>query len=357
MTNYKDKLRDILSLSVKESASDVHFSEGHKPILRIDRKLVPLEKFEILTSDDTKGFSDALLDERQEGKLETERTVEFSYKFEKRARFRTSVFYQRGSISIAMRLIPALIQSIEELNLPSTLHRFAEASQGFVLVTGPSSHGKTTTLASIVEEINANRSEHIITIEDPIEYYFEDKESIVDQREFGNDTHSFAKALRDSFRQDPDVIMVGEMRDKETISTALTAAETGHLVFSTLHTNSAAEAIHRIVDTFQAEQQAQVRAQLSSALLGVVAQRLVPRIRGGLIPACEILLANSAVSNLIRENKIHEIPMVIETSGEEGMVTLDKALANLTRAKEVSFQTAIKHSPKPNQFRKMVEVF
>ncbi len=357
MTNYAEQLKTILSIGIKERASDVHFSEGHKPTLRIDRDLVPLEKFKFLTDDATRGIVGALLNDFQKQKLEENRTVEFSYMFEKRARFRTSVYYQRGSISVTMRLIPAEIKSIEELNLPSVLHRFAEARQGFVLVTGPSSHGKTTTLASIVEEINVNRAEHIITIEDPIEYYFEDKQSIVDQREFGSDTMSFASALRDSFRQDPDVIMVGEMRDKETISTALTAAETGHLVFSTLHTNSAAEAIHRIVDTFEAEQQSQVRAQLSSALLGVVAQRLVPRIRGGLIPACEILLASSAISNLIRENKIHEIPMVIETSGEEGMIILDKALANLTRSKEISFQTAIRACARPGQFRRMVESF
>ncbi len=357
MSIYPQKAREILKLALKEKASDVHFSKGHKPILRIDRSLVPLKRFEKLRDDDLRKIAESFLTEKQRITLSEERTVELSYELEERARFRTSVFYQRGSISIAMRLIPAEIKPIEELNLPPVLHRFAKAPQGFVLVTGPSSQGKSTTLASVMEEINKNRSAHIITIEDPIEYFFEDKESIVDQREVGRDAKDFQKALEESFRQDPDVIMLGEMRSKETIATAITAAETGHLVFSTLHTNSASQAIHRVVDSFSPKQQPQIRNQLSSSLLGVVSQRLLPRIKGGLVPACEILISTPAVSNLIRENKIHEIPMVIETSADEGMITLNKALANHVRAKEISLKTAVKYSLNPGELRQLVGDF
>jgi len=231
------------------------------------------------------------------------------------------------------------------------LHRFIQPSQGFVLLTGPSSQGKSTTLAALIDEINHTRADHIITIEDPIEYVFGDDRSIIEQREVYQDTLSFARALRSTFRQDPDVIMVGEMRDPETISIALSAAETGHLVFSTLHTNSAAQTVHRIVDSFPAEQQNQIRAQLSGSLLGVVSQRLIPRIRGGLIPACEIMITTPAVANLIRENKIHELPLVIETSTELGMISLNRYLANLVKNKEISLDNALSHSLDPVELR------
>lgn len=355
MENYSpEAVRGILKLSVKEGASDVHFSVGHYPILRIDRDLIRLDDFKKIVREDTEQVARFLIGDERDVDLSREKTVEFSYELGEKARFRTSVYRQQGDISIAMRLVPAEIKSVEELHLPSILHNFAQAPQGFVLVTGPSSHGKTTTLASLIEEINEQKAVHVITIEDPIEYFFEDKMAIIDQREVGRDTKGFAQALRSSFRQDPDVIMVGEMRDRETIGTALTAAETGHLVFSTLHTNSAAESIHRIVNTFPAEQQNQVRSQLSTSLLGIVAQRLIPRTKGGLIPACEVLISTSAVSNLIRENKVHEIPMVIETSGDVGMVTLNKSLANLVRAKEISFKKAIQYSLNPSELRKLV---
>jgi len=357
MNNYPQEIRDILKIGIKEKASDVHFSAGHPPILRIDRNLVPLTKLDVLSAKDTEQIAKFFLSEERQAILEKKKTIELSYQLEAKARFRTSIFYQRDQISIAMRLIPSEIGTIESLGLPLVLHDFANAPQGFVIVTGPSSHGKTTTLASTIEEINKKRSVHIITIEDPIEYYFEDKKAIIDQREIGRDTRTFAGALRASFRQDPDVLMVGEMRDKETMATALAAAETGHLVFSTLHTNSAAEAVHRIVNSFPAEQQSQIRTQLSTALLGIISQRLVPRIKGGLIPACEILVSTPAIANLIRENKIYEIPMVIETSGEFGMLTLNKSLANLVRAKEISFKNAIQHSIDPNQLRKMAGEF
>jgi twitching motility protein PilT len=354
MANYGPKLRELLNLASKQKASDIHFSKGHYPTLRVDRKLVPLKRFKILTGQDTKNLAFELMTEEQKERLLKKREVEFSYELKEGIRFRVSIFFQRGLISVAMRLIPAKIKTIEELNLPPILYEFTKALQGFVLVTGPSSHGKSTTLAALIDEINHQKSVHIITIEDPIEYYFKGDQAIVDQRELGTDTLSFAKALRSTFRQDPDVIMVGEMRDSETIATAITAAETGHLVFSTLHTNDAAQAIHRIVDNFPPDQQDQIRAQLAGSLLGVISQRLLPRIRGGLIPACEIMVANSAISNLIRENKIHEIPMVIETSADIGMITLNKSLANLVRAKEVSLRTAVEYSLNPMELRKLI---
>jgi twitching motility protein PilT len=355
--NYERQIRELLELATNEQVSDVHFSEGHPPIFRINRRLVPLEKFGKLKKEDTLGVAFAILTEEQKQKFLAEKEVEFSYEFAERTRFRTNIFFQRGFVSIAMRLVPSKIKTIEELNLSSTLHLFCKATQGFVLITGPSSHGKSTTLAALIDEINHQRPVHVITIEDPIEYYFEDDQAIVDQREVGRDTISFNRALKSAFRQDPDVVMVGEMRDRETIGTAITAAETGHLVFSTLHTNDAAQAIHRMVDTFPSGQQDQIRAQLSSSLLGVVAQRLLPRIRGGLIPACEIMLSTPAVSNLIRENKIHEIGMVIETSADKGMITLNKALANLVRAKEISLNSAVQYSTNATELKRLVGTF
>lgn len=345
------EIDELFELAFKEKASDIHISVGHPPALRIEGHLVPLLKRKVLDRDSVAGLVSSLLQEEQKARLETEKDIDFSYDLEGKARFRVNVFFQQGSLSIAARLIPSKIQTIEELNLPHVLHDFTSANQGFVVVTGPSGHGKSTTLASLIDEINHSRSDHVITIEDPIEYVFEDDKAIVDQREVNQDTLSFARALRATFREDPDVIMVGEMRDPETMATAITAAETGHLVFATLHTNSASQTIHRIVDSFPSEQQDQIRAQLSASLLGVVAQRLIPRIKGGLIPACEVLLTTPAVSNLIRENKIHEIPLVIETSAELGMVSLNRSLANLVKLKEVSFENALSYSLNPAELR------
>ncbi len=308
----------------------------------------------ILTSEDSQALAFELMTGDQQQRFLKEKEVDFSYNFEGKARFRVNIFFQGGDISSALRLIPSRVPTIEELNLPALLHEFTTPSQGFVLLTGPSSHGKSTTLAALIDEINHTRYEHIITIEDPIEYIFEDDKCIIDQREVYQDTLSFPSALRSTFRQDPDVIMVGEMRDSETIATAITAAETGHLVFATLHTNSASQTIHRIVDSFPPEQQGQIRAQLSGSLLGVVSQRLVPRIKGGLIPACEIMLSSTAVANLIRENKIHELDMVIETSTELGMTTLNRSLATLVKLKEISLKNALVYSLKPGELRRLL---
>ena len=354
MNNYAKKLEELLETTIKQQASDLHLSVDWSPILRISGRLVPLLKKKKLSAKDTKGLAQSMMSAEKFEKFLEKKEIDFSYHFKDKARFRVNVFFQRENVSCALRLIPSKIPTIEELNLPQTLHEFTKASQGFILITGPSSHGKSTTLASLINEINHTKAVHIITIEDPIEYVFKDDRSIVDQREVNRDTISFSAALRSTFRQDPDVIMVGEMRDSETIETAITAAETGHLVFATLHTNSAAQTIHRIVDTFPPEQQQQVRAQLSGSLLGVVSQRLIPRIKGGLIPATEIMMCTPAVANLIRENKIHELPLVIETSAEKGMISLNRSLAALVKQREISLENALNYSLSPTELKTLI---
>ena len=355
MLDYSTQLKELLSTTVEGQASDLHLSVGHPPVLRLAGRLNPLVKKKKLSSEDVVNLAAVLMTEEQKTRLLEKKEVDFSYSFvEKAARFRVNVFFQSGEISCALRLIPSRIPTVEELNLPPFLHKFTSLSQGFILITGPSSHGKSTTLASLLDEINHSRTDHIITIEDPIEYVFKDDLSIVDQREVYQDALSFARALRATFRQDPDVIMVGEMRDPETMASAITAAETGHLVFATLHTNSASQTIHRIIDSFPSAQQGQVRAQLSGSLVGVISQRLLPRTKGGLIPACEILVNNPATANLIRENKIHEIPLVIETSAEAGMVSLNRALANLVKKKEVTLENALHYSLSPAELRILI---
>lgn len=352
--DYKTILKDLLEVALEQKASDVHVSVGHPPVLRIGGRLIKLVRKRKLAREDSKGIAFELMTKEQQEKFLEEKEIDFSYGFEDKARFRVNIFFQRGNISCALRYIPNKIPTIEELGLPTILHEFTRPSQGFFLITGPSSQGKSTTLASLIDEINNLKSVHIVTIEDPIEYFFEDERSIIDQRELGQDTLSFAKALKATFRQDPDVIMVGEMRDPETISTAITAAETGHLVFATLHTNSAAQSIYRMVDSFPGGQQSQIRAQLSGSLLGIMSQRLVPKAKGGLIPACEIMLNSPAVSNLIRENKIHEIPMVIETSGELGMISLNRYLSNLVRSNEITLEIAQNYSLNPSGLSSLV---
>ena len=354
MTNNFSKVKELLEITLAEKASDLHISAGYPPTLRIAGRLVPLVKEKNLGPEDAEKLALGLLTEEQHSRLLQKKELDFSYDFEGRARFRVNIFFQRDCISSALRLIPTKIKTIEELNLAPILHEFIRKPQGFLLITGPSGQGKSTTLAALIDEINHTAQLHVITIEDPIEYIFESDKSLINQREVYRDALSFHTALKSTFREDPDVIMVGEMRDPETISTAITAAETGHLVLATLHTNSAAQTIHRIVDSFPAVQQGQIRAQLSGSLLGVVSQRLLPRIRGGLIPACEIMINTPAVANLIRENKIHEIPLVIETSAELGMISLERYLANLVRAKEVDLETAQSYSLNPAGLRSLV---
>lgn len=354
--NYSLWLKKLLETTIKEQASDLHLSAGYPPAIRISGSLVFLHSQGVLSAENVKNFTFLLTNQEQREKLLKEKEIDFSYDFENRARFRTNIFFQRGRLSIALRLIPAKIRTIEELNLPPVLHEFTKATQGFVLICGPSSHGKSTTLAALIDEINHTRQDHIITIEDPIEYVFEPDKAMLEQREISQDALSFAKALRSTFRQDPDVIMIGEMRDPETMATAISAAETGHLVFATLHTNSAAQSIHRIVDSFPGSQQAQIRSQLSVSLLGIISQRLLPKIKGGLIPACEVMLMTPAIANLIRENKIHEIPIIIETSSEIGMISLNRSLADLVKRGEVFLETALSYSPNPKELKLLLKL-
>lgn len=355
MSNPKSQLEDLLSIVVKENASDLHLAVGRHPTIRIDGSLIPLLKEEILTPDTARDLIFSLLTDAQREEFLREKELDLSYSFRDRARFRVNVFHQRGFMGAALRLIPAKIRTFEELNLPPALAEFTKHQQGFFLVVGPTGHGKSTTLAAMIDHINHTRADHIITIEDPMEYVFVSDRAIVDQREVGMDTPSFHRALRSMFREDVDVAMIGEMRDAETMATAVTAAETGHLIFSTLHTNNAAQTIDRIIDTFPPAQQGQIRAQLASTLIGIVSQRLVPRIGGGLIPAVEIMIANSAVRNLIRENKIHEIDLVIATSFEQGMMSINRSLVNLVRRGEIDMENALSYSLNPEELQALLK--
>lgn len=355
MIDYKVKLNELLLTTVRQNASDLHISVGRRPTIRIDSALIPLEKEQILTKEDAEGLVLAILTQEQADRFVKLRQIDLSYNYEDKARFRVNAFIQRGFMAAALRVIPSQIKTIDELNLPPTIHDFSKLNQGFVLVVGPAGHGKSTTLAAIIDEINHSKTDHIITIEDPIEYLFAQDRCIMSQREVGQDTLSFHDALRAILRQDPDVIMIGEMRDSETIATAMTAAETGHLVFSTLHTNSASQTIDRIIDSFPPEQQGQIISQLASTLVGIVSQRLIPRLGGGRIPATEILLTNSAIRNLIRERKIYQIDLVIETSAQEGMMSLNRALVDLVKKREISLEEAERHSLNPAELRILLE--
>jgi len=348
---YKDFLEQIFEKALSMGASDIHFSVGRYPTLRIDGDLMPLKDEKVLDSTDTRELAFLILGEERKEKFLKRRELDLAYEYKGKARFRVNIFFQRGVISVALRLIPSRIKTIEELNLPPILHRFTKLEQGFILITGPTGHGKSTTLAALIDEINREREDHIITIEDPIEYIFSQDKSIIDQREVGYDTLDFHRALRSTLRQDPDVIMVGEMRDYESMAIALTAAETGHLVFSTLHTNSAAQTVDRIIDIFPPNQQGQIRSQLASVLKGVVSQRLLSRRQGGRIPACEIMIGTPAVANIIRENRTHELNMVISTSREKGMMPLNESLKELFQRREISFDEAIKYSLDPEDLK------
>jgi twitching motility protein PilT len=340
MNDYQSQLDELLETAAKHNASDIHISVGRYPTLRIDSRLVPLNKYPIITAEIAEGLISVLVPAEHKEEFLIKKEVDFSYNYKDKVRFRVNVFHQRGFVSAALRIFPPKIKTIKELGLPSILETFAQPTQGFFLVTGPSGQGKSTTLAALIDLINHSQTKHIITIEDPIEYIFDQDKCIIDQREVGKDTISFKRALRSALRQDPDVIMVGEMRDLDTISTAITAAETGHLVFATLHTNSASQTIDRIIDSFPVGAKNQVRAQLASCLLGVFSQRLIPMPGGGRIPAYELMIANSAVKNLIREDKIFQLDMVLETSSETGMISLNRSLADLVHRGLISMESA-----------------
>jgi len=354
MEDYPSLLKKYINVVVHEGASDLHFSTGAHPTVRVSGSLTPMLKEALLTPDDTRGFMKALLTPEQEKKFLEKQEIDFAYETADGSRFRGNAFFQRGAVGIALRLIPKKISTLQELNLPEVLLSFARRAQGFFLVVGPVGQGKTTTLASLIELINTERMEHIITIEDPIEYLFEPKQSLIDQREVGIDTKDFASALLSAFREDVDVLLVGEMRGPETMSAAVTAAETGHLVFATMHTNDAAQTVDRIIDTFPGGQQDQIRLQVASSLAGIFSQRLVPRISGGLIPAYELLINTKAVANLIREKRTHELPTIIETGSTEGMIDMNRSLAELVARGEITPENAYQYSLNPNVLEKLI---
>jgi len=334
-------INELLETVLINNATDLHLSVGVPPTLRIDSVLVPVPGQPALTKEMAQNLILALLKDPQREILLREKEIDFSFSYRDKARFRANIFHEKGNLACALRYLPTKIRTIKELNLPLVIEKFTEHSQGLVLVTGPTGHGKTTTLAALIEKINQERNCHIITIEDPIEYVHEHKKSIVVQREVHQDTHSFAKALRSVLREDPNVVLIGEMRDLETIAAALTIAETGHLVFATLHTNNAAETVDRIIDVFPPHQQPQIKTQVANVLLGVVSQRLLPQIGGGQIVAAEVLFATPAVRNLIREGKSYQINNVIQTGAEADMVSLDKSLAKLVREGKITLDDAL----------------
>ena len=353
--NYKAELEDLITRALAGGASDVHLTAGRYPTFRISGNLVPLTNLPLLTPNDTMGLlSELLLPDFKERFL-ANKEIDFSYDFQGKGRFRGNAFFQKGVVGVALRAIPTQVKTLADLNLPPILDMFTRKKQGFFLVVGPVGQGKSTTLASMVEMINQERSEHIITIEDPVEYLFQSEKSVIDQREAGIDTRDFKSGLQATFRQDVDVIMIGEMRDQETISAAVTAAETGHLVLSTLHTNNASQTIDRIIDSFSADQQSQIRIQLASSLLGIFSQRLVPRVSGGLIPAYELLINNTAVSSLIRDGRTHEIDVVIETGMKDGMIDMNRCLADLVRRGEVTPDNALLYSFNQKGLERMLQ--
>lgn len=350
----KMDIKELLQLTVQKNASDLHLVVGIPVTLRIDGVLFPI-KDKILTEEEIKELVFDLLTDEQKELLLVNKELDFSYELEGKARFRINAYYERGRLAAALRCLPIKIRSIEELNLPKIFHEFTKLNQGFILVTGPTGHGKSTTLAAMIEEINQNRRCHIVTIEDPIEYVYSHQRAIVSQRELHADTHSWDVALRSCLREDPNVVLIGEMRDYETVASTLTIAETGHLVFATLHTNSAAQTVDRIVDVFPPHQQEQVKMQLSNTLEAIISQRLLPCLSGGLIPACELLVATPAVRTTIREGKTHLIDNIIQTSASVGMMNLETDLSRLVKTGKISMETARSWSLRPEELLRQVK--
>lgn len=352
-------IQELFRITVKEKASDLHLLAGIPPTLRVDGSLKYLTGYPSLKPEEIEEMIYSILTPAQKELLIANKELDFSFGFGggvygDSGRFRTNLYYQRRFLSGAFRLLPPNILTIEDLHLPSVLHSFSDLTQGLVLVTGPTGHGKSTTLAAIINEINLKRPAHILTIEDPIEYVYPAGKSIISQREMGIDTHSWDFALRAALREDPDVVLVGEMRDTETIAAAITIAETGHLVFSTLHTNSSAQSVDRIIDSFPSAQQAQIKIQLAATLKGIVSQRLLPMISGGRVPALEILLGTPAVASIVREGKTHLIDSVIQTSKDKGMIGIDSSLAALVLSGSISLEMGKSYSLHQDDFLRMV---
>jgi twitching motility protein PilT len=354
MGNYFMDIQHLLQLTIEKKASDLHLIVGTPPMLRIDGELIPVPYEEVLTQESMSNLLKGSMSAEQLERLYVNKELDFSLSFSDKGRFRVNAYTQRGTYAAAFRLIPLTIPPMASLGLPPTLNNFIDMRQGLILVTGPTGHGKSTTLAALLNEINTRRSVHIVTIEDPIEFVFKPERAIISQREMSQDSHSWSVALRSVLREDPDVVLVGEMRDFETIAAAITIAETGHLVFATLHTNSASQTIDRIVDVFPEEQQAQIRLQLSNVLEAVFSQRLIPASGGGRVLGYEVLLSTTAVKTAIRDGKTHQIDSMIQTSQDVGMVPLEYSLAELVRGGQISIETAQNFSLRPESLARLI---
>lgn len=348
------KLAHLINIAIKDGVSDLHLSSGHHPTIRSAGSLMQLIKEPVLSMEDTESFVTSFLTEKEIRIFFEKQEIDFSYKITDSVRLRGNAFFQKDGIGIALRVIPSKIKTTSELNLPPILDTFSRKKQGFFLVVGPVGQGKSTTLAAMIDLINRERAEHIVTIEDPIEYIFKADHSLIEQREVNINTKNFSSALRSAFRQDVDVMMLGEMRDPETIAATVTAGETGHLVFSTLHTNNASQTIDRIIDSSPPGSQQQMRVQLASSLLGIFSQRLVPRVSGGLIPAYELLINNKAVASLIRDGRTHEIDVAVETGSKDGMIDMNKSLVDLVRRGEISPEQAHLYSLNPKSLSRLL---
>lgn len=337
-------IQDLLDQLVVVEGSDIHLIVGSPPMVRVDGKLLPVEGAPPLTPAEAENLILPLMTQEQKDYVAVNKELDFGYQFQDRGRFRVNVYQQKGSMAASLRLIPTRIKTLEELQLPPIFSEFAQYSQGLVLLTGPTGQGKSTTLAALIDLINSSRADHIVTIEDPIEFVYQPKRSIISQREINHDTNSWELALRSALREDPDVMLIGEMRDHETIASAITIAETGHLVFATVHTSTAAETIDRLIDVFPASQQGQIRQQLAATIQVVVSQRLLPSVTGKRVAAFEIMIANGAIRNLIREAKTHQIDTVIQTSADSGMTLYESYLLSMVQRGVITSDTAIERS-------------
>lgn len=348
------RIEVLLEEVVRRKASDLHIQVGLPPMLRVDGGLLPMQSVADLDEATVESLIFSILDESQKEVLIKDKEFDFSFAFGDYGRFRVNAFHERGRLAAALRLIPDEIKPIAELGIPPVVGTFANFPRGLVLVTGPTGSGKSTTLAALVDKVNSEKAHHIITIEDPIEFTHTSKKSVVVQREVHYDTYSFSAALRSSLREDPDVVLIGEMRDLETMAAAITIAETGHLVFATLHTNSAAQSIDRMVDVFPSHQQPQIRAQLSNILMGICSQRLIPSIGGGRSVAAEVLVANPAVRNIIREGKSHQLDAVIQTGADQGMQSMDRTLVNLVQSGKITYDEARNYAVDLNELERLM---
>ena len=352
--NQELRIEILLEEIVRKNASDLHLQVGLPPMMRLDGALIPFSGYQNMNSEQVEKLIFSILDEDQQRILMKDKEFDFSFAFGDLGRFHVNAFHERGNLAAALRLIPNNIKTVHELGMPPVVQTFAEYPRGLVLVTGPTGSGKSTTLAALIDKINSEKDKHIITIEDPIEFTHKSKRSAIVQREVHYDTYSFSAALRSALRQDPDVVLIGEMRDLETISAAITIAETGHLVFATLHTNSAAQSIDRMIDVFPPHQQPQVRSQLANILQGICAQRLIPAIGGGRVVAAEVMIANPAVRNIIREGKTHQLDTVIQTSADQGMQTMDRTLVKLVQSGVITYDNAREYAVDLTEFERLM---